>query len=144
MDKRDNICRRKVTLVFEPDDVRAGLGENQYVLTQPRNRIEVDGKTVGDTHITASFGRLGTFLSTSLVEQEYAEPGTQVTVVWGAHPGPGTAPDADLDFPRIRATAEKAVRSRCAGSISGVTQVDRWPTARRGYGSTKQVQDPGR
>lgn len=29
-------------------------------------------------------------------------------MVWGGHPGPGTAPHADLGFPRIRATVQPA------------------------------------
>ena len=37
-----------------------------------------------------------------------AAPGTEVTVVWGDHPGAGTDPDADLGFPRIRATVAPA------------------------------------
>jgi hypothetical protein len=39
---------------------------------------------------------------------DYATPGTEVTVVWGEHPGPGTDTDADLGFPRIRATVAPA------------------------------------
>ncbi|MBB3927121.1 hypothetical protein GGR43_002844 [Sphingobium jiangsuense] len=38
------------------------------------------------------------------MDERYAEPGTQVEVLWGEHPGPGTPADADLGFPRIRAT----------------------------------------
>jgi hypothetical protein len=42
----------------------------------------------------------------TLIDQEYAAPGTEVSVVWGEHPGHGTDPDADLGFPRIRATVQ--------------------------------------
>jgi len=42
------------------------------------------------------------------VDKAHAAPGTPVTVVWGEHPGSGTAPDADLGFPRIRATVAPA------------------------------------
>jgi hypothetical protein len=31
-----------------------------------------------------------------------------VTVVWGEHPGSGTDPEADLGFPRIRATVQRS------------------------------------
>ena len=41
-------------------------------------------------------------------------PGTGVTVSWGEHPGHGTAPDADLGFPRIRATVAPAPYSALA------------------------------
>ena len=37
-----------------------------------------------------------------------AAPGTQVTVTWGEHPGAGTPADADLGFPKIRATVAPA------------------------------------
>ena len=40
--------------------------------------------------------------------KENAAPGTEVSVVWGDHPGSGTAPEADLGFPRIRATGQPA------------------------------------
>jgi len=51
---------------------------------------------------------VGTILSLTLIDQQYAEPGTEVAVVWGEHPGPGTEPDADLGFPRISATVQPA------------------------------------
>jgi syringate O-demethylase len=60
------VPRTKATLVLDPGDVRAVLGE------------------------------------------EHAAPGTQVTVAGGEHPGAGTAPDADLGFPRLRATVAPA------------------------------------
>ncbi len=37
-----------------------------------------------------------------------------MTVVWGEHPGPGTAPDEDLGFPRIQATVQPAPYDRHA------------------------------
>lgn len=40
-------------------------------------------------------------LSLSIVDDA---PGTQVELVYGEHPGHGTATDADLGVPRIRAT----------------------------------------
>jgi hypothetical protein len=45
-------------------------------------------------------------LSLALVSREHAKPGTEVTVVWGDHPGGDVAPDADLGLPRIRATVQ--------------------------------------
>ena len=45
-------------------------------------------------------------LALSLVDKQYAEPGTQVALIWGEHPGSGTAPDADLGFVRLRATVQ--------------------------------------
>jgi hypothetical protein len=44
----------------------------------------------------------------TIIDRQFAEPGTEVSVVWGEHPGAGTSPDADLGFPRIRATVAPA------------------------------------
>ena len=62
----------------------------------------------GLTHQTATLDTAGTILALTLVDREQAAPGTQVTVTWGEHPGPGTATDADLGFQKIRATVAPA------------------------------------
>jgi vanillate/3-O-methylgallate O-demethylase len=76
--------------------------------------VEAGPALAGLTYQTASIDPAGTILSLALLGQQYAEPGTSVTVVWGEHPGPGTAPDADLGFPRIRATVQPAPYGRHA------------------------------
>lgn len=122
---RESVTRSKVTLVFDPADVRAVLGEDAgYYLTYARHRVEAappggngeagsptvqgGGVLAGLTYQTATIDPAGTILSLSIVDKRYAEPGTEVSVVWGEHPGPGTDPDADLGFPRIRATVAPA------------------------------------
>jgi len=106
---RDNIRRTKVTLVFEPADVRAVLGDDPgFYLTYARHRVEAGTALAGTTHQTATIGPAGTLLALTLIDRRYAAPGTEVTVVWGEHPGPGTDPGADLGFPRIRATVAPA------------------------------------
>jgi hypothetical protein len=42
-----------------------------------------------------------------------------VSVVWGEHPGAGTFPDADLGFPRIRATVAPAPYDATRGRNTG-------------------------
>ena len=80
-----------------------------YYLTYARHRIEAgDGTLAGVTYQTATIDTTGTILALSVVDKAHAEPGTAVTVVWGEHPGSGTAPDAELGFPRIRATVAPA------------------------------------
>ncbi|WP_405910338.1 aminomethyl transferase family protein [Streptomyces sp. NBC_00828] len=106
---KDNVSRKKVTLMFNTDDVRKALGDDPgFVLSYSRNRVESGSALVGMTCQTASLDPVGTILSLTLIDKEYAEPGTEVSVVWGEHPGPGTAPDADLGFPRIRAIVQPA------------------------------------
>jgi vanillate/3-O-methylgallate O-demethylase len=106
---KDTTTRTKVTLEFDRDDVRRVLGEQPgYVLTYARHRIEAAGALVGTTFYTGLIDPVGTILGLSLVDDQHATPGTQVEVVWGDHPGFGTAPDADLGFPRLRATVQPA------------------------------------
>ncbi len=106
---KDTAPRTKVTLVFDPEDVRGlGLPENGFHLTYARHRVEAGGALAGLTHQTATIDAVGTIASLTLIDKRYAEPGTEVTVVWGEHPGAGTDQDADLGFPRVRATVQPA------------------------------------
>jgi vanillate/3-O-methylgallate O-demethylase len=107
---RESHPRAKVTLVLDPADVRTVLGEDRgYYLTYARHRVQAaGGALVGMTHQTATIDTAGTILALTLIDNEYATPGTEVTVVWGEHPGPGTDTDADLGFPEIRATVAPA------------------------------------
>jgi vanillate/3-O-methylgallate O-demethylase len=107
---RESHRRTKVTLVLDPADVRRVLGaDHGYYLTYARHRVEAAGGTlVGLTHQTATLDPAGTILALTLIDSERATPGTPVEVVWGEHPGPGTDPEADLGFPRIRATVAPA------------------------------------
>ncbi|MEV0636766.1 aminomethyl transferase family protein [Streptomyces sp. NPDC050619] len=108
---KDDVRRTKVTLVLDADDVRAVIGQGQdpgFHLTYARHRVENVTGMVGMTMQSATIDPVGTVLSLTLIDTEHAEPGTEVWVVWGEHPGPGTDPEADLGFPRIRATVQPA------------------------------------
>lgn len=106
---KETAPRTKVTLALNPEDAAAsGLTGGGFYLTYARHRVEADGELVGLTHQTATIDTAGTILSLTLIDKRHAEPGTEVTVVWGEHPGAGTDPDADLGFPRVRATVQPA------------------------------------
>jgi vanillate/3-O-methylgallate O-demethylase len=109
---RETAPRTKVTLVLDADDVSGGLGRDHgYYLTYARHRVELangNGDLIGLTHQTATLDTAGTILALTLINKEHAAPGTQVTVTWGEHPGAGTDPDADLGFPKVRATVAPA------------------------------------
>jgi glycine cleavage system aminomethyltransferase T len=107
---KETAPRTKVTLVLNLQDVRQALGGDLgYYLTYSRHRVEAaDGTLVGLTHQTATIDTAGTILSLTLIDKAHATPGTEVTVVWGEHPGPGTDPHAELGFDRIRATVAPA------------------------------------
>lgn len=101
---KDNVARTRVTLVFDKDEVHKMLGENfDCFVRYARDRVEVGAKMVGLSMYTAFIETAGTILSLGLIDKAYAAPGTEVSIAWGDHPGPGTSPDAHADFPRIRA-----------------------------------------
>nr|WSY49864.1 aminomethyl transferase family protein [Streptomyces sp. NBC_00886] len=109
---KEEITRTRVTLVFDAEDVRRVIGGGEdpgYVHSYARNRVETSsGEPAGVTFQTDPVDHVGTLLSLALVDSEFAAPGTEVSVVWGRHPGPGTPADADLGFPRVRATVQPA------------------------------------
>jgi vanillate/3-O-methylgallate O-demethylase len=106
---KEQVGRRKVSFLLDADDVRSVVGYgDDYYQSHARHRVEVDGSLVGMHYQAAAFRHLGTLLGLGTVEEKYAEPGTQVEIVWGEHPGPGTSADATADFTRIRATVQPA------------------------------------
>ena len=109
---KETAPRTKVTLVLNPADVDSVLGAGHgYYLTYARHRVELangDGSLIGLTHQTTTLDTAGTILALTLINKDQATPGTQVTVTWGEHPGAGTSPEADLGFPKIRATVAPA------------------------------------
>jgi vanillate/3-O-methylgallate O-demethylase len=76
-------------------------------IRRARLRQRQRGERLG-AHQTATVDTAGTVLALTLINKERAVPGTEVTVTWGEHPGDGTAADAGLGFPRIRATVAPA------------------------------------
>ncbi|WP_067899616.1 aminomethyltransferase family protein [Nocardia vaccinii] len=104
---KDADRRHKVTLVMRADDVEAALGADHGIVnTLAKQRVEHDGTLAGVTEYTAFSDPYGTMLSLALVSEDMAKAGTEVTVVWGNHPGGDVAPDADLGLARIRATVQ--------------------------------------
>jgi vanillate/3-O-methylgallate O-demethylase len=112
---RDSVPRTKVTLVFNPDDVNKVFGsDHDFILSYARYRVEAGSVLAGMTFYTGFIDPAGTILSLALVNNRYAQPGTEVTVTWGEHPGHGTDPNADLGFPKLRATVQVAPYSEVA------------------------------
>ncbi|MEU2282935.1 aminomethyl transferase family protein [Streptomyces sp. NPDC013178] len=106
---RKHTTRERVTLVLDPEEARRVWGADLELReTMLRCRVEADDQVVGMTFDTAPMVLRGTVLSLALIDKKYATPGTEVTFVWGEHPGPGTDPDADLGFDRIKATVQIA------------------------------------
>ena len=110
--RRETAPRVKVTLVLHPAGRAPRCSATTTATTSPTpgtgSSCRGDGNLVGLTHQTATLDTAGTILALTLINKEHAAPGTEVTVTWGEHPGAGTATDADLGFPKIRATVAPA------------------------------------
>jgi syringate O-demethylase len=96
--------RQKVTLALDDDDVTRAIGSmygtsgrakfidwpSAVYSMHPFDRITVDGETVGVSTWVGYSANEGKMLTLAVVDAEHAEPGTEVTFVWGEEDG-GTA-----------------------------------------------------
>jgi len=92
--------RQKVTLVWNPEDVAAtmrtlfepGIPAKYIDLPKARygqhqvDRVLIDGKDVGISHDVGYITNEHAFVSLASIANEYAEPGTEVEVIWGEEP----------------------------------------------------------
>jgi glycine cleavage system aminomethyltransferase T len=96
--------RRKVTLALDDEDVTRAIGtmfqqeERAKFMDWPSavysmhqfDRVAVDGKTIGVSTWIGYSANEGKMLTLAVLDPDYAEPGTEVTFVWGEEDG-GTA-----------------------------------------------------
>ncbi len=121
-------ARRKVTLVWNADDVaeatgslfRPGPGAKFVKLpmalyaTFHYDRVVADGASIGLSTWTGYSANERALLSLAVVDSRYAEPGTEVVVVWGEEPNsrkPQVEPHVQVS---IRATVQPAPISEFA------------------------------
>ncbi|MDX6327334.1 MAG: vanillate/3-O-methylgallate O-demethylase, partial [Nocardioidaceae bacterium] len=92
--------RTKVTLVWNADDVTAAIGSlyrpgpgAKYIelpkaryATHHEDTVRKDGRTAGVSLDCGYLANDRVMVSLAVLEAQYAEPGTEVTVVWGEHP----------------------------------------------------------
>lgn len=111
---------RKVTLVWNGDDTadaagskyRPGPGAKYF--NEPMalydtfhfDRVEVVGKLVGVSTLTGYSSNERAMLSLAIIDAESAEPGTEVTVVWGEETPSSKAQVEDHVQVKIRATVQ--------------------------------------
>jgi syringate O-demethylase len=111
--------RQKVTLALDDDDVTATIGTmfqrgdrakfidwpSAVYSMHPFDRVTVDGETVGLSTWIGYSANEGKMLTLAVVDAEAAEPGTQVTFVWGEEGGGSTKPTVEPHVQvEIRAT----------------------------------------
>jgi glycine cleavage system aminomethyltransferase T len=129
--------RQKVTLALDDDDVTATIagmfGKDErtkfidwpsavYAM-HPFDRVTVDGETVGVSTWVGYSASEGKMLTLAVLEPEHAEPGTEVTFVWGEEGGGSRKP-----------TVERHVQSEMRAVVSPVPYVE---VARTSYRATK-------
>ncbi|MBV9195667.1 MAG: aminomethyltransferase family protein [Solirubrobacterales bacterium] len=125
--------RVKVTLALEDEDVTRTLGmmfrkserakfmdwPSAVYAMHPFDKVTVDGATVGVSTWIGYSSNEGKMLTLAVLEPEHAEPGTEVTLVWGEENGGSSKP-----------TVERHVQTEMRAIVSPVPYVE---TVRRQY-----------
>ena len=101
--------RKKVTLALNDEDVTRVIG-SQFQKTDrakfmdwpsavycmhPFDKVQVNGKTVGVSTWIGYSSNEGKMLTLAVLDAEYAEPGTEVTFVWGEENGGSRKPTVE-------------------------------------------------
>lgn len=114
--------RKKVTLVWNGDDVgkayasmfQAGPGAKFINLpmalydTFHFDRVEADGQLIGLSTWTGYSANERAMLSLAVIDEEFAEPGTEVVVIWGEEKPSAKLQVEDHVQVEIRATVQPA------------------------------------
>jgi glycine cleavage system aminomethyltransferase T len=102
----NNPKRKKMTLAWNGDDVARAFGTifkkgraAKYIdlplsnyATWPYDKLLKNGKIVGVSTFSGYSANEGSMLSLAVVDVEHAEPGTEVTLVWGEEGGGSLKP----------------------------------------------------
>jgi glycine cleavage system aminomethyltransferase T len=119
--------RTKVTLALDDDDVtrvfasqlqKTGRAKhmewpNAVYSMHPFDRVTVDDETIGVSTWICYTANEGKVLTLAVIDEQYAEPGTEVTFVWGEEDG-GTA----------KPTVEEHVQTEIRAIVSPVPYVE--------------------
>ncbi|HEY7208517.1 MAG TPA: aminomethyltransferase family protein [Gaiellaceae bacterium] len=101
--------RRKVTLALDDDDVTRTIGTmfqredrakfidwpSAVYSMHPFDRVTVDGETLGVSTWIGYSANEGKMLTLAVLDPEHAEPGTEVTFVWGEPDGGSSKPTVE-------------------------------------------------
>jgi vanillate/3-O-methylgallate O-demethylase len=119
----DDPHREKVTLAWDGDDVARAMGtmfQNgdpvKYIdlplsnySTWPNDKVLKDGKMVGVSTFSGYSANEHSMLSLAMLDKQYAEPGTEVVLVWGEEGGGSAKPVVERHVQaEIRATVGPA------------------------------------
>jgi syringate O-demethylase len=107
--KADGEHRTKVTLVLDDDDVARTIATmlqpterakyiewpNAVYSMHPYDDVRVDGETVGVSTWICYSANEGKLMTLAVLDEEHAEPGTEVTFVWGEEGGGTSKPTVE-------------------------------------------------
>ena len=122
-----NEHRQKVTLALDDEDVTRTIGTmfgraerakfidwpSAVYAMHPFDKVTVDGETIGVSTWVGYSANEGKMLTLAVVDADHAEPGTEVTFVWGEEDG-GSA----------RPTVERHVQTEIRAVVSPVPYVE--------------------
>ena len=114
--------RQKVTLALDDEDVTDAIrtmfqkeGRAKFIdwpsavySMHPYDRVAADGQTVGVSTWIGYSANEGKMLTLAVVDADYAEPGTEVTFVWGEEDGGTAKPTVE---PHVQTTIRAIVSS---------------------------------
>jgi syringate O-demethylase len=121
--------RTKVTLVVNPEDVLKAMrtmyqkdGRAKYIdfpsavyATWPYDRVLKNGRTIGISTWIGYSSNEGKMLTLAIVNNEDAQTGSDVTLVWGEQPGTGSKPTVEPHIQtELRATVAPVPYSQVA------------------------------
>jgi len=134
--------RKKVTLVLDSADVTRAIGtmfEEQdrvkyfdfpsaVYSALPYDKVLSDGKVIGISTWCGYSANEGKMLTLAILDSDYAEPGTEVTFVWGEEEGGSSKPTVERHAQaKIRATVGPVPYSEVARTAYAAG----WRTARK-------------
>jgi len=134
----DGEHRQKVTLALDDDDVTETIGTmfgpaagrakfvdwpSAVYSMHPFDRVTAGGETVGVSTWIGYSANEGKMLTLAVVDPDYAEPGTEVTFVWGEEGGGSAKP-----------TVESHVQTELRATVSPIPYVE---VVRRSYRAAK-------
>src|SRR5438067_5569672 len=133
LERMDEPRRKKVTLAWHGDDVARAIGtlfqpegRAKYIdlplsnySTWPNDKILKDDELVGVSTFSGYSSNESSMLSLAIVDIEHAEPGTEVTLVWGEEGGGSAKP-----------VVERHVQTEIRATVSPVPYAD---VVRRSY-----------
>ncbi len=138
----DGRHRHKVTLALDDDDVTRTVGTmlgktdrakfmdwpSAVYCMHPFDRVTVDGETVGVSTWIGYSANEGKMLTLAVLDEEHAEPGTEVTFVWGEENGGTRKPTVE---PHVQVEIRAVVSPvPYVETVRSTYRPDSWRTAR--------------